>query len=51
MTTAILIILLYLYDPLHIILHLVKIDDYASLIVDFLEIHRIDPVTLLEVNF
>lgn len=48
MTTAILIILLYLYGPHHLILHLVKMDDCASLIVDFLELHRIDPVTLLE---
>lgn len=52
MTIVMLIILLYLYGPLHLISHLVSMDDNASLIVDFLlELHRIDLVILLEVIF
>jgi len=51
--TAFLIIPLYLYDPLHLIFHLVSVGDNASLNVDFLELHRIDTLNpkLLEVNF
>ncbi len=53
LTTALLAILLYLYGPLHLILHLVSVDDNASLNADFLELHRIDTVILklVEVNF
>lgn len=46
LTTALPTTLLYLYDPLHLILHLVSVDDNAPLNADFLELRRIDTLIL-----
>ena len=51
LTTAILVILLYLYGPLRLILHLVSADDNAFLNAESLELRRIDTVIPVEVNF